>query len=173
MTASSMARLGVIWAAALTASCALAGPPVPVSGGTRDVSLLEGRWSGEYFGDADHLRHGTISFTLASSSRQARGRVLMHAEGLPKPDGALGDTDPRQRPDSLPDTSVLTIRFVFVSDGVIAGELDPYWDPDRAARAVTAFRGSVDGGTISGTFQTRYANGSPTTAGQWRVRRGS
>jgi hypothetical protein len=156
----------------LTAGCAFVGPPVVVSGTAQDLARLEGSWSGNYTGDADHRRHGTINFTLQADGRQARGSVLMKAEDQPYAYQPFGrDPNVRQRPDPMLETSVLSIRFVYVSTGEVVGELDPYWDPDRRVRAVTTFRGSIDGSFISGTFRTRYANGGASSEGRWTVTR--
>lgn len=169
----SAIQLSGLLMAGLSMGCAFVGPPVNVSGPSRQVALLEGSWWGEYTGDANHLRHGSISFTLAPDTHQAQGSVLMTAEGLPRPyERVHGDAGQRPRGENRPETSLLSIRFVFVDEGVVVGDLDPYWDPDRATRALTTFRGTIDGRTISGTFRTRYANGTESTAGRWKVTKG-
>ena len=131
--------------------CASAPPPIRLdaSAGAREVLL--GDWAGEYVGDEVDPRRGTIAFRLQAGEDHAHGDVRMTPN------------------ESRAPTRFLSIRVVRSLDGSIAGELDPYWDPDRHCRAWTTFRGELDGRVISGTFETVYDAPIPRTRGRWRV----
>jgi len=134
--------------------------PVPVSGTPGAMELLSGDWRGEYAGDPDHGRHGTIAFTLVAGEDHAHGTVVMTPAGFDEP----------LRPES-PHYQALAIRFVRAAGDTLSGVLEPYWDPDRRTRASATFRGVLKNRTIEGTFTVAYANGQPETGGWWNVRR--
>jgi hypothetical protein len=146
--------------AAAQMACVFHGPPVPVTGRPGDLEQLAGEWSGDYVGDHDHRRRGTIAFHLQAGATQAYGSVIMTPEGLGRA---------YQRAES---PRTLTIRFVHADGGTLVGALDAYWDPDRQSEATATFRGRlIDARTIEGTFTTRYATGAADTAGTWHVTR--
>jgi hypothetical protein len=173
MAASALIRslLGVA-AIGLVSSCTFLAPRVDLVGTPRDLVRLNGEWWGEYVGDRDHARRGTIAFKLVAGEDHAHGDVVMLPEGA---DGA----SQRSRWDEpgLPTyelarrTHVLEIRFVMVSGSVVTGVIDRYWDPDRQTEAMATFRGRLADGTIEGTFVTTYASGAASTSGRWKVSR--
>ena len=142
-------------------------PPVDVQGAPDDVSALAGVWTGEYeYPQAE--RGGSIVFRLSADGDTAVGDVVMMPRRgtvvVPPP---AGDHLP-VRP-SPPQE--LTIRFVRVAGGRVAGTLDPYADPDCGCTLTTTFEGTLRGDAIEGTFTTR---GPPThgeSSGTWRVER--
>src|SRR5689334_7528685 len=94
-------------------SCASLGPPVHIYGEPQNVERLAGDWWGEYIGNWDHRRQGSISFKLVAGDQQAHGDVLMTPEGRNQPYGPTYPDDYawRQYP---PPSRVLTIRFVAI-----------------------------------------------------------
>ena len=157
----------------LTSSCASLAPPIRVQGTARDLERLSGQWRGEYVGDHDHRRRGTISFTLTAGEDFARGDVVMTAEGLDRPYQRYQGSNPGAPPSEPVHASpVLTIRFVAIEEDTVHGELDSYWDPDRLTDASATFHGRLRDNVIEGTFTTRYASGTANTGGRWRVVRG-
>lgn len=153
----------------LTAGCSYMGPSIRMYGTPRDIGSLVGDWSGEYVGDPDQGRRGSIFFRLAAEEGQAQGDVLMTRDGHPlRRDDGLPD---QSAPHLVPHNEVLSISFVQVGDGLVDGVMDPYWDPDRETEARTSFRGRIRDGTIEGRFSTTYGNGASPTGGWWKVRR--
>ncbi len=136
-------------------SCTSLAPSIQMYGRLADLERLAGEWCGDYRGDRDHLRRGTITFKLVAGDHVARGGVLV-------------------MPDSVgePYHRVLPIRFVNTMDGAVNGVLDPYWDPDRETQAFATFRGEITDDMIEGTFSTRYANGAAEADGRWKITRG-
>lgn len=170
-----MLRVILLGAALTVGACASAAPPFDVYGSPGDLEQLAGKWAGEYVGDRDHVRRGSIAFDLAQGDDHAHGTVLMVPQGASgmyrrfEP-GREGEAGPGRASAEAP-VSLLTIRFAWVSAGVVKGVLDSYWDPDRATAAITTFTGSADGKRMAGTFVTEYANRAPATTGTWAVRR--
>jgi hypothetical protein len=168
-------RLLLIVLALATGACASVAPSFRVYGTRGDLEQLLGKWDGEYVGSREHGRRGSIAFDLVAGDDHAHGTVLMMPEGSRnvfrrfepgRPDEGRVLRDQTSTPDTL-----LTIRFVWVSRGVIEGVLDPYWDPDRATAASTTFTGHAARNSIEGTFVTQYANRAPSTRGSWSVSR--
>jgi len=152
--------------------CASLAPQFPVDGTRGDLERLSGDWQGEYVGDRDHGRHGSIAFRLIAGEEHAHGTVLMIPAGSDRPYQAYhGDEFGRltQRPERS--SRLLEIQFVNAAGGSVTGVLAPYWDPDHQTRASATFRGQLTDDTIEGSFTTTYANGSPLTRGRWSVRR--
>ena len=174
MTAMIRSLFGAV-ALVLTASCAFNGPPVPVAGSAADLEQLAGEWRGNYFGDVNHARRGTVMFRLVAGEDHAHGDVVMTAEGLDRPYQAYQPGQSIGSPQAVArSTRALAIRFVRAADGMVSGALETYWDPERRADARTVFRGKfVDSETIVGTFTTRYGTGTAATGGTWRVTRES
>jgi hypothetical protein len=150
-------------AAALTVAmgCASLAPPFPVYATPGDLERLSGDWRGEYIGDHDHGRQGTIALRLMAGENHAHGTIVMIPAGLDQhPPASRAHFD-----------RVLAIRFVTASDDTLSGAVEPYWDPDRRTRAFSTFRGRLTGDTIEGIFNTKYDSGFPETTGWWKVRR--
>ena len=52
----------------------------------------------------------------------------------------------------------------------VAGQLEPYTDPECQCRVRTVFSGRLDGDTIAGVFHA-YREDGRTLTGDWRVLR--
>jgi hypothetical protein len=169
---AAVVRLAGMLALVLSWSCTYIAPPIRLQGSPRDLERLAGEWSGDYTGNHDHRRYGSITFKLVAGESQAHGDVLMIPEGLNRPYEPYdaGESQTQSHVASRSPTA-LSIRFVNVSDGSVTGVLDPYWDPDRMTVATSTFRGQLTDNVIAGTFTTKYANGSAETGGQWKVTR--
>ena len=157
----------------LSWSCAAIAPSIRMTGTARDLERLSGEWRGEYVGDHDHRRRGTIAFKLIAGEDHAHGEVQMVPEGLDRPYQRYQGSDSgaiRQEP--AHGSPVLTIRFVAIEEDTVEGVLDPYWDPDRLTNASATFHGWLRDNVIEGTFTTTYANGVAATGGRWKVVRG-
>ena len=144
-------------------------PSIQMYGTPGDLERLAGEWSGEYTGDRAHVRRGTIMFKLVAGERVAHGDVRMTPDGVDRPSQRYSEDEKRLPREREHGSRVLTIRFVNAMDGVVNGELDPYWDPDRKTQASATFRGRMADEVIEGTFITRYANGSAERGGRWRA----
>ena len=154
----------------LVSSCAFMAPRVEVIGAPRDLARLSGEWWGEYIGDRDHVRRGTIAFKLVTGEDHAHGDVLMITDADERAYQRYPGNDPRNSTDDPAGRShVLEIRFVMVSADLVSGVIDSYWDPDRQTEAASTFLGRLADGTIEGTFTTRYASGAAGTGGRWKV----
>lgn len=150
------------------AGCSFAMRPVRVDATPGDWERLSGSWRGQYTLQ-DRDRHGVIEFKLDAREREASGDVLMIApSGWP-----VTGMPPSDRPNRPPRsaTQLLSIRFVAADRGLVRGDLEPYWDPDRECLALTAFFGSVDGDVIAGSFVSICEDGLRTLRGRWRVER--
>ena len=145
-------------------------PAVQLEATPADLELLMGEWRGEY--DSATLgRHGTIEFKLTAGREQATGDVVMIPQGSDRPYQRATLENPPRGADGLPETRILTIRFVRASGGAISGMLDPYWDPDRNCTARTVFSGTQVDWCIDGTFRTTFDCGSGEATGHWRAER--
>jgi hypothetical protein len=156
--------LGVA-AAALLAACSYSPKPIPVAGGADDLSLLAGRWSGEYHSTVGG-RRGTIHFNLSAGADSATGEVLMlPSQNTPGPDPqSRGEAAARHMPQSL------NISFVRAAQGTVSGRLDPYPDPECGCQVFTIFEGRLQGDAIHGTYVAHRA-GNPSISGSWKVTR--
>jgi hypothetical protein len=155
---------------ALLTGCATAPQtPVPLVGAARDVAVLAGRWDGGYSSAATG-RNGSISFTLTPSGDSAFGDVVMIPRGFGRPLQAW-DRPAAPAGTTAPRSAVLTISFVRVAGGQVAGTLAPYPDPETGARLFTAFEGRLQGDVIEGTYTTHAAGAVEGQTGQWKVTR--
>jgi len=149
-------------------ACGASRSPVPLVGGSADISALTGEWAGDY-SSAESGRSGSISFTLRAAGDSAFGDVVM----IPKAWGrALVPWAQHNAAggNQAPTSTVLTIRFVRVERGHVNGTLDPYADPQTGERLFTTFSGDLNGNTIAGTYTTRLPSGD-TQTGRWTVQR--
>jgi hypothetical protein len=133
-----------------------------------DWERLSGEWRGRYT-VAGEDRHGVIEFKLDAVEHSASGDVLMVAPRGWTVTGMPSDREQRHR--HAENTQLLSIRFVAAGDGLVRGELEPYWDPDRNCTAHALFSGSVDGDIIAGSFVSTCEGGVPVLRGRWRVDR--
>ena len=140
-------------------------PTVALQATPADLEVLAGEWKGEYE-SAALGRRGTIEFSLKAGTDDARGDVVMipNSRRTPYRPERYEDGPHAQ---SLPDSELLTIKFIRASDGSLAGMLDRYWDPDRACFANTAFNGRVGLGIVKGTFRTTFDCGAGDATGTW------
>lgn len=165
------ALAAVLWVA--VGGCAAAHPPVPVLAepGTPD---LGGVWEGTYE-SRETGRVGDVHLALSAAADSAVGEVVM------VPRGASVTVEPsddrpgasRWRWEGVARPQVLTIRFVHLRGAEVAGELDPYRDPDCGCLLRTTFRGEVEGDAVFGTFATEAQDPYHDAEGTWHaVRRG-
>ncbi len=155
-----------VWSCSATKNPA---PPVPVAGGSSDVSALAGHWEGEYSSEATG-RSGSIVFDLKPGDKVAHGDVLMIPKGAkePPPPSKLPGTSETLR--TMP--QVLNISFVNAEGGVLRGTIEPYRDPDCDCQVRTTFVGKLSGDTIEGTFTTTPDGSGTITTGRWAMTRG-
>lgn len=147
--------------------CAGNPDPVPVVGGPGDIQELTGEWAGEY-GSSETSRSGSIVFRLQAGADTAAGDVVMIPRGARAPLHPMHGKEVVEH--SIPDTQLLTIRFVRVQDGQVAGELQPYHEPECDCALHTVFSGRIQGDSVTGTYRTRTPGG-PETGGWWRILR--
>jgi hypothetical protein len=146
----------------LLGACIAPGSPIPVTG---DVEFLAGQWSGVY-SSHETGRSGSVQFRLVAGSDTATGDVLM----IPNWPGpySISQYIPPEEPTRPPE--LLRIRLVRVFGQQVAGQLDPYQDPDCDCRVTTLFSGRLAGDTLTGVYHTYRPDGR-TTSGEWRVYR--
>lgn len=160
-----MKRLIAIVLVAAVASvegCAARPPEIELTSSDFDLNPLVGEWRGSYTNPAAG-RSGTIAFTLRAGESSASGNVIMipnSAHDSLASDAALA-------------RSVLKISFIRKEGRKVAGNLDPFRDPDCACQVTTTFEGSfTDGNTIEGSFATVPSQaGHSVTGGKWKVTR--
>jgi hypothetical protein len=152
------------------AACASVPAKTPVTGNAAAIDQLAGEWEGLYTSD-ETGRSGTIAFRLRAGSDTAEGDVVMTSREAM--DAATSGVH-QSRVSSSTASEVLTIRFVFVSDGEVRGVLNPYRDPDCRCILTTTFRGMLRGNVIEGSFisEGEGIHHLPTK-GRWRVVRKS
>lgn len=151
------------------AACASVPAKTPVTGNAAAIDQLAGDWEGLYTSD-ETGRSGTIAFRLRAGSDTAEGDVVMTSPETMD----VATSGAHQSRVSSTASEVLTIRFVFVSDGEVRGVLNPYRDPDCRCTLTTTFRGMVRGNVIEGSFISE-GNGMHhlPARGRWRVVRKS
>ena len=146
----------------LLGACAAPGTPIPVKG---DAEILAGRWSGVYSSN-ETGRSGSILFTLEAGADTATGDVLMipnwqgpyYVSQYVPPDEAVSTPEP------------LKIQLVRVFGHQVAGQLEPYQDPECGCTVTTIFSGRLQGNSLVGVFHSYHPDGR-TTTGEWRVER--
>lgn len=159
--------IGLALAIALAAAgCAARLPSVRLEGAPENLKALAGNWTGEYISDTAGEAGGSIMFRLKAGEASAEGDVLMTRRGSRTP---YEPYDPERGIGRSLGAQSLAIQFVRAGDGYVSGELDPYWDFDRACEARTVFRGSVRGRIIEGTYETTFRGPYQRRTGKWRV----
>ena len=163
--------LGIGMLAVLGYGCSFAMRPVHFEAGAADWESLAGHWRGDYT-ITGRARHGLIEFRLKGLPHEATGDVLMIFERSAWP---VTGMPPKNGVSSQPplDSQLLAIQFVAADHGMIRGNMEPYWDPDRGCRAWATFLGSVDGRVISGSFISVCDDQMRVLHGRWRVERRS
>ena len=158
---------GLALAIALAAvGCAARLPSIDLEGSPKDLRRLVGNWTGEYISDTAGEPGGSIMFRLKAGEAQAAGDVLMTRRGARIP---YEPYEPERGTGRSLGAQSLAIHFVRSGDGFVSGELDPYWDFDRACEARTVFHGSVRGRIIEGTYETTFRGPYQRRTGKWRV----
>lgn len=138
-------------------------PPVPVAGA--DLSVLVGKWQGEY-SSPDTGRSGSIVIEFKKGGKVAQGDVLMVPKGSLSAPAPTAGADPLT---SMP--QVLQISFVNVEGGAVQGNMDPYIDPQCNCEVDTTYVGRISGDTIEGTFTSTPSGAGAPTTGRWKVTR--
>lgn len=162
-------KFALLGAALIATACTPVVLKTPVSGTPTAVSRLVGDWQGDYTG-GESGRRGVITFRLRAGADTAEGDVIMQSRTDADPSA------PNAPPvgwESLRTThEPLSIRFVFVSDSVVTGVLNPYRDPECGCALTTTFRGTLRGDAMEGTFHSEGSSISHIpTDGRWRVKR--
>jgi hypothetical protein len=152
----------LVAAAGSTAGCAARPPEIELTSSDFDLNPLVGEWRGAYTNPAAG-RSGTIAFTLRAGESSASGNIIMipnSAHDSLASDAALA-------------RSVLKISFIRKEGRKVAGNLDPFRDPECACQLTTTFEGAfTDANTIEGSFTTvPIQTGPNVTGGKWKVTR--
>ena len=158
---------GLALAIALAAAgCAARLPSIRLEGAPENLTRLVGNWHGEYISDTAGEAGGSIIFRLRAGEAEAVGDVLMTRRGART---AYEPYDPERVTGRSLGAQSLAIHFVNARDGSVSGELDPYWDFDRACGARTVFRGSIRGRIIEGSYETTFSGPYQRRTGKWKV----
>lgn len=169
---TTLKPLRTLLGAVVLAGCAYNPPPIPVIAPEKqDLMSLEGDWMGEFEALSDE-RAGTIAFKLGAGRDTAYGEVVM----IPRNHAAqrmASDIPGTTRPGAMPVLPVgLAVSFVRVRRGYLAGELEPYVDPDIGCLVRTTFTGSFrDAATLAGEYLTQDENGYVLHRGKWLVKK--
>jgi hypothetical protein len=147
--------------------CRYQAPPVSLQGDDTDISVIAGRWSGEYTG-VQSGRSGSILFTVQAGKDTAYGDVMMTPQLNQTLRAADHGTPAHGQHVSTPD--LLRVTFIRVRGGSIEGSLEPYVAPDCNCVVTTVFRGRLAGNEIKGDFETR-GEGGLRQGGSWSVTR--
>lgn len=147
--------------------CSCAPPAFEVEGGREDLARFAGRWEGTYASD-ESGRAGTVVFSVDPAAGGARGEIIMIPRGWGQPLTKANGLDSDDRPDLL---RALRFSRMSLDQDRVAGTLEPYRDPDCGCDLETSFVGRLRDGAIEGTYRSRPLDGSPETAGVWRVER--
>jgi hypothetical protein len=166
MSHSPRTYLVTLFALALT-GCRYQAPAVSLQGDDTDISVIAGRWSGEYAG-VQSGRSGSILFTVQAGKDTAYGDVMM----TPQLNQALraADHGSAAHGQHVSSPDLLRVTFIRVRGGSVEGSLEPYIAPDCSCVVTTVFRGRLAGNEIKGNFETRGASGMLQT-GTWSVTR--
>ena len=158
-----MRTVSAVLSVLLVAGCARNPALIPVQG---DAGRLEGQWYGDYAGLLTG-RSGTIEFILSAGADTAQGDVLMIPGGA-VPGYGSSVPDPGIIP---PAPRFLRIKLVRVFGHQVAGQLDPYEDPECSCLVTTIFSGRLEGNVIEGKFFTYHEGSELASEGRWRVTR--
>lgn len=164
--------LRILLGAAALAGCAYNPPPIPVIAPEKqELMALEGDWMGD-FEALSNERSGTIAFKLGPGADTAFGEVVM----IPRNYAAqrmASDIPGTTRPGAMPIVPVgLAVSFVRLNGGLLAGELEPYVDPDIGCLVHTTFTGAFrDATTLAGDYVVQDEHGYVLYRGHWVVRR--
>jgi hypothetical protein len=152
----------LVAAAGSAVGCAARPPEIEMSSSDFDLNPLVGEWRGSYSNPAAE-RSGTIAFTLRAGESSASGNVVMIPHSA---DSALAS-------DAALARSVLKISFIRKEGRKVAGNLDPFHDPECGCQVRTTFEGTfTDAHTIEGSFTTvPTESGHNVTGGKWKVTR--
>ncbi len=148
---------------ALVLACGGAQTPVPVVGGSADISQLAGEWYGEY-SSVESGRNGSIVFKLVAGTDSATGDVFMTPQWLMRQ--VNGQAQPTPQPTTTP---ALAIRFVRVTGGQVSGALAPYTDPNCGCTLHTTFVGRLQNDTLEGIYTSLHEQTREIQKGRWRV----
>ena len=161
--ATGLVSAGLLWACGGSGTAA---PPVPVSGSTKDMAALAGKWSGEY-SSVESGRSGSIVFTLTAGTDNATGDVVMG----PMTGGPPGGEQSAPQPGVTPTPpQAIPIRFVNIEGGRVRGRLEAYTEPTCKCQLTTVFDGRLNGSTLEGTYTTLLPDGQ-VQSGRWSVTR--
>jgi hypothetical protein len=138
--------------------------PRPTSFANRpmDALLLEGGWSGQ-FNSGDGQRWGSIAFVLNVRNDTASGPAELRPVAFVQTGSAPARAEARAALRS-------PMRFVAVTDGVVAGVVPAFFDVDRMGMVQMTFIGRMRSwNVIEGTYVTLGTNLRVEERGTWRV----
>ena len=163
-----MKRIVLTLVAVSALACVSLPRPMAVVDRPTDALLLEGDWRGE-FSSEDGQRGGGLTLALQVRNDTARGEAVLTPvmyvaaqAGASAPMRAEGRAALRS-----------SMKFVSVTDGVIAGVMPPYFDADRLTVVQMTFVGRMTSwNVIEGTYVTLGTKLNVQERGTWRVVRG-
>ena len=162
-----MRNIVLVLAATTALACVTLPRPVSMANRATDVLLLEGDWRGEFTSD-DGQRGGTIAFVLAVNNDSARGPAVL------KPVAYVSTSAGASAPIRTEARSTVNapMRFVSVTDGVVAGTMPAFFDADRLTIVQMTFVGRMRSwNVIEGTYVTLGTSARVEERGTWRVMR--
>ena len=136
--------------------------PTSVANRPMDALLLEGGWSGQFNSD-DGQRGGSIAFVLDIRNDTASGPALLTPVAYVQTGSAPARVEARTAFRS-------PMRFVTVTDGVVAGVVPAFFDIDRMGMVQMTFVGRMRSWNVmEGTYVTIGTNLRIEERGTWRV----
>jgi hypothetical protein len=151
--------------AVAASGCGSSLPKIDVNATPESLVELRGDWFGTYASD-DTGRHGTIAFILSANPDSAFGDVLMETE-----DHDWREHDPDRITIRKNHPEQISISFVRIAGGRVAGQLEPYEDPGCGCTLTTVFHGSIEGNKMSGTYTSRHGMSDKVDEGVWNCSR--
>ena len=164
-----MKRIVLTLAAVSALACVSLPRPLAVADRPVDALLLEGDWRGEFTSD-DGQRGGSLTLALEVRNDTALGvAVLTPVTYVAAQTGASAPMRAEGR-----EALRSSMKFVSVTDGVVAGVMPPYFDADRLTVMQMTFVGRMRSwNVIEGTYVAVGTNLSVQERGTWRVVRGT
>ena len=157
-----MKRIFSAFLAVSAMACVSLPRPTSVANRPMDALLLEGEWSGQ-FNSEDGQRGGNLAFVLNVRNDTASGPAVL---------GPVAFTQAGSAPVRAEARAALRspMRFVTVTDGVVAGVMPAFFDVDRMGMVQMTFVGRMRSwNVIEGTYVTIGTNLRIEERGSWRV----
>jgi hypothetical protein len=124
----------------------------PLAGTESDIVDLAGDWVGGYEGTGNG-RSGIVAFRFSTRMDTAEGHVVMI---------------PHAAPGAPPRPVTLRVFLVWVADGEVEGQMEPYTDPELGIELETWFYGRLVDGRLEGEYESGGTTvHTPPQAGRW------